>query len=187
MTDFKKLRKEAEERRSIFVKSKFGEVPGSIPYLEGLIDKASSLDEKHLIFALILSECAREDNPVIEVEFLRRQMLELPLQPIFLASLASALIRIPGSMSEALARSKEAVELANSENRQLRYCLTCRVRLALSVGDYDAVSEALHNLIADAGQNRAEDSSYEFDFLDLIDERKVDPELLRQYKELAYK
>lgn len=181
----RELRQEAAKRRSIGVDSEFGTIPSSVVYLDEHLRKASSLDDKHLLFALIIGECIRAENHVAEIHFLRRQMTELPLQPVFLTSLASALASNPNTVPEAFARCEEAVQLAQHENRQVRYCLTCQVRLALTFDKYEILSSALRNLIADAGHERVEDTNYEFDFIDQIDDRRIDPELLRQYKALA--
>lgn len=181
----RELRQEAAKRRSTVVDSEFGKIPSSVAYLEELLRKTSSLDDKHLLFALIMGECTRAENRAAEVHFLRRQLTELPLQPVFLASLASALASNPNTVPQAFARCEEAVQLAQHENRQVRYCLTFQARLALALDNYEVLSSSLHNLIADAGHERVEDTDYEFDFIDQIDDRRIDPELLRQYKALA--
>lgn len=183
--DARALRQEAAKLRATVVDSEFGAVPSSIGYLEGLLRKASSSEDKHLLFALILGECVRAENGLAEVHFLRRQVAELPLQPVLLTSLASALAGDRESAPEALARCEEAVRLAQHEDRQVRYCLTCQARIALALDDYEVLSAALRALIADAGRQRAEDTAYEFDFVDQIDARRIDPALLRQYKALA--
>jgi hypothetical protein len=183
--DARALRQEAAKLRATVVNSEFGAVPSSIGYLEGLLGKASSSEDKHLLFALILGECVRAENGLAEVHFLRRQVAELPLQPVLLTSLASALAGDRKSGPEALARCEEAVQLAQHEDRQVRYCLTCQARIALALDDYEVLSAALRALIADAGRKRAEDAAYEFDFADQIDARRIDPALLRQYKALA--
>lgn len=183
--DARALRQEAAKLRSTIVDSEFGAVPSSIGYLEALLRKATSSEDKHLLFALILGECARADNRLAEMHFLRRQVAELPLQPVLLTSLASALVGDPESAPEALVSCQEAVRLARHEDRQVRYCLTCQARIALALDDYEVLSAALRALIADAGRERAEDTTYEFDFVDQIDVRRIAPALLRQYKALA--
>jgi hypothetical protein len=185
MIDVRALRQEVAKLRSTVVKSKFGVVPSSIGYLEALLQEATSSQDKHLLFALILGECTRAQNGLAEVHFLRRQVAELPLQPVLLTSLASALARDRESAPEALVRCDEAVRLAQQEDRQVRHCLTCQARIALALSDYEVLSAALRALISDAGRQRAEDTAYEFDFIDQIDVRHVDPALLQQYKALA--
>jgi hypothetical protein len=179
------LRQEAAKLRSTIVDSEFGAVPGSIRYLEGVLQRASSSEDKHLLFALILGECARADNRLAEVHFLRRQVAELPLQPVLLTSLASVLAGDRESATEALVRCEEAVQLAQRGDRQVRYCLTSQARIALALDDYEVLSKALRGLVADAGRQRAEDTAYEFDFVDQIDVQRIDPGLLRQYRALA--
>lgn len=185
MTDIQVLRQEAAARRTLSAESQFGEIPSSIPYLDGLLKQSSSLDEKHLLFSLILGECIRAENRQAEVHYLRRQLEDLPRQPILLANLATALASVPGSEQEALMRCTEAVDLAQQEDRQVRYCLTCQVRVALVLDDYVALNRAIRGLIADSGNQRSEDTEYEFDFVDQIDVGRCDPKLLAQYKELV--
>lgn len=179
------LRQVAAKLRSTVVESEFGAVPSSIRYLEGLLLQANSSEDKHLLFALILGECVRADNRLAEIHFLRRQVVELPLQPVLLTSLASALAGDPETVPEVLASCQKAIRLARYEDRQVRYCLTCQARIALVLDDYEILSEALRDLIADAGRERVEDVAYAFDFVGQIDVQRIDPALLRQYKALA--
>ncbi|CAN7763758.1 hypothetical protein LJR084_007288 [Variovorax sp. LjRoot84] len=185
MMDITALGSQVAKRRSSRVPSEFGEIPGSIGYLEGLLNQATTLDEKHLMFVLILGECSRASNPEPELHYLRRQLESLPLQPILLASLAYALANIPGSGDEALTRCAEAVALARKENRQVRYSLAWQVRIALILDDYTVLHDALQGLVDDAGKQREEDSAYEFDFVDQIDAARCDAQLLARYEELA--
>src|SRR6188768_1547966 len=74
--DARALMQEAAKRRSTVVNTEFGPAPSSIGYLEGLLQQASSTEEKHLLFALILGECTRAENRLAEVHFLRRQLTE---------------------------------------------------------------------------------------------------------------
>jgi hypothetical protein len=75
--------------------------------------------------------------------------------------------------------------MARRDHRQIRYCLTIQARLALDLGDYDLLSEALRSLVDDVGNRRADDTAFDFDFLDRIDESRIDANLLRQYRALA--
>ena len=183
--DTRALRQEVAKLRSTIVDSEFGAVPSSIVHLEGLLRQTASLEDRHLLFAMLLGECTRADNRLAEIHFLRRQLAELPPQPMFLTSLASALAKEPNSATEALALCEEAIRLAEHEDRRIRYCLTCQVRLALALDNYEVLSSALRDLIADAGHKRGQDSAYEFDFVDQIDDRRIDPDLLQQYRSLA--
>jgi hypothetical protein len=183
--DVSAVRSQVAKHRSSRVPSEFGEIPGSITYLDGLLQQASSVDEKHLLFAMVLGECARAGNREMELHYLRRQADSLPPQPIFLTSLASALANVPGSGDEALARCGDAVALANKEDRQVRYSLTCQARVALLLNNYETLNSALKELIDDAGRQRAEDTGYEFDFVDQIDVGRCDTQLLDRYRELA--
>jgi hypothetical protein len=51
--------------------------------------------------------------------------------------------------------------------------------------DYAVLQRALAELVGDAGNDRSEDTRYEFDFVDQIDVQRFDAGLLARYKELA--
>jgi hypothetical protein len=185
MTDSSVIRSKVAKLRSTLVPSEFGEIPASIPYLDDLLKQAPSLDEKHLLFALILGECTRADNRALELYYTRSQIKSLPLQPVFLTSLAMALAYTPGMQSEALSACAEAVALAKEEDRQVRWSLTLQARIALMFDNYEVLACTIKELIADAGAERLEDTRYEFDFVDQIDVQRFDAGLLARYMELA--
>lgn len=185
MTDSSVIRGQVAKLRSTSVPSEFGQIPASVPYLDGMLQQASTLDEKHLLYALILGECTRARNSALELHYLRQQIKSLPLQPVLLTSLAMALAYTPGEEHEAMLVCSDAVALAKKEDRQVRWSLTSQARIALMLDDYEILNRTLGELIADAGKARAEDTGYEFDFVDQIDDRRVDAELLARYKEFA--
>lgn len=181
MTDSSAIRGQVAKLRSTSVQSEFGQIPASVPYLDGLLQQASALDEKHLLYALILGECTRAQNRALELHYLQQQVKSLPLQPVLLTNLAMALAYTPGREHEALLVCGEAVVLAKKENRQVRWSLTSQARIALMLDDYEILNRTLGELIADAGQARAEDTGYEFDFVDQIDAQRIDVQLFAQY------
>lgn len=185
MTNSSEIRRQVAKLRSNTVPSEFGRIPASVPYLDGLLKQALRLDEKHLLFALILGECTRAENRALELHYLRQQIQSLPLQPILLTSLATALATTPGMNAEALSVSHDAVALAKKENRQVRWSLTSQARISLMLDDYDTLTRALEELVSDVGAERSEDTDYEFDFVDQIDVQRIDTGLLERYKELA--
>lgn len=187
MTNSSEIRRQVAKLRSITVPSEFGKIPASVPYLDGLLKQASALNEKHLLFALLVEECGRTSNRPLELHYLQQQAKSLPLQPVLLTRLATALAYTPGMNIEALSVSHEAVALAKKENRQVRWSLTSQARIALMLDDYDTLTHALEDLVADADAGRSEDTGYEFDFVDQIDIRRFDARLLGRYKKLANK
>ena len=183
MIDASSLREEVARRRSTKSQSEFGAIPESIPYLQSFLTDQLSIDERHLIFAMILNECSRAKNDHLELHFLRRQLSALPLQPVLLASLAGGLAKFPERRAEALQAGAEAVRLAREEDRQVRYSLTALARLALSLKDYSTLERALSELVADAVVTR-EDAPYEFDFVDDLDARHISSDVISAYKRL---
>ncbi len=184
MINVTSLRDEIAKQRSTTAQSEFGPIPASIPYLQGLLTDSLSLDERHLVFAAILSECSRAKNDHLELHFLRRQVSALPKQPVLLVSLALGLAKFPELRDDAIQTGLDAVRVARQQDRQLRYSLTALARLALSLNEYTALELALTELIADQSSNRDEDTGYEFDFVDAIDTHRIAPSLLDAYKGL---
>jgi hypothetical protein len=183
--DFLAIKNQLPELRKKLVESPAGRIPKSIQHLDKAIANASLRDDKAALYTLVLSECSRFKNDELTVRFLRQQARDLPDNPFSLTSLATGLARNQSTQSEALKLAAQAVALARKQDRQVKYSLTCQVRVALEVGDYKVVNEALRKLIEDAGNRRAEDHGLEFDFLDHMDSDQVDQELISQYRKLS--
>jgi hypothetical protein len=176
------LRRDVASRRTAKADSEFGSIPGSIPYLQSLLKESLSLDDRHLIWSMLVNEAIRAGKEDLEIELLRGQVAALPPQPIFLSSLALALARRANDATEALMTAGRAVSLALQEDRQVRHSYTVLARVAASIHDVGAFREALSGLIADRGNQRSEDSPYEFDFVET--DLPIEPELLNAYRDL---
>lgn len=179
------LRAELAILRKQQVQSTYGLIPASVVHLEQLLAEVTS-DERSEIYTLLVGECSRSRNDRLYIDCLRRRAHDFPNDPMSHAGLAFRLAMIePEHGDEALTTAGKALMLAKSENRQVRYCATNLARLALMLDDYEALNRSLEELVADAGNEREEDSNYEFDFVDKIDVRRVDASLLARFKDLA--
>jgi hypothetical protein len=183
--DFLAIKKQLPELRKQLVTSPHGRIPKSVEHLESMIANAASVDDKAALYPLVLSECVRYGNHELHVRFLRQQVRDLHDDPLSLTSLATALAQDHSARGEAIRLVAQAVTIAKSEDRQVKYSLTCQARLALEVGDYDLFNDSLRDLIQDAKNHRAEDHGLEFDFLDRADSDKIDKKLVTQYRALA--
>jgi hypothetical protein len=183
--DFLSIKSQLPALRKQLVDSSHGRIPKSIEELERSIANAASRDDKAALYGLILSECSYFRNNDLTLHFLRQQVRDLPDDPFPITSLATDLARSANNRGEALALAAEAVALARKQDRQVKYSLTCQARIALEHGEYAVFNEALRGLIEDAGNRRAEDHGLEFDFLDRVDQAKVDKTLLSRYRALA--
>ena len=183
--DFLAIKNRLPELRKKVVDSPHGRVPESLDYLEKELRKATSKDDKAALYPLLLSECSHARNEKLGLHFLRQQVKDLPDDPLSLTSLATNLARDASTRNEALDLTSKAVALAEKQNRQVKYSLTCQARVALEARDYNVFNDALRALIADAGNTRAEDHGFEFDFLDQVEHDKVDQRLIAQYRKLA--
>jgi hypothetical protein len=183
--EFVAIKSELPTLRKQLVDSSHGRIPKSIEQLERSIANAAARDDKSALYGLILSECSYFRNEDLTLYFLRQQVRDLPDDPFPMTSLATDLARNASSRSEALKLAAEAVALARKQDRQVKYSLTCQARIALELGEYGVFNEALRGLIDDAGNRREEDHGLEFDFLDHVDQAKVDKTLLSRYRSLA--
>jgi hypothetical protein len=188
MTDdeYDALRAELALLRKQRVHSAYGLIPASVEHLEQLLAKVASDDERAEVYALLVSECSRARNDRLYIDCLRRRVRDFASDPMSYAGLAFRLAMIePEHRGEALATADKALELAKAQDRQVRYCATNLARIALMLDDYETLNRALVELVADAGAERAEDTGYEFDFVDQIDVQRFDAVLLARYKELS--
>lgn len=168
------------------VKSRFGPVPGSVPRLEQLLAASTSDEDRAVLYTLLASECSKARNDSLYIDCLRRCARDLSNDPMAHADLAITLVIVqPSSRNEAITIADKALDMAKSQDRLVRYCATNLARIGLMLDDYAVLQRALAELVGDAGSDRSEDTSYEFDFVDKIDVQRFDAGLLARYKELT--
>jgi hypothetical protein len=180
------LRVELNDLRKRNVQSSYGLIPSSIEYLEQMLSKATSDEDRVALYALLVSECSRARNNRLYIDCLRRRAQAYPDDPIYRAGLAFSLATIESDNQNEISEvSKSALDLAKSQNRHVRYCATNMARIALLLNDYEMLKLALVELVADGDAERMEDTGLEFDFVDQINVHRIDADLLLQYKNLA--
>lgn len=180
----KELRELAKSRRKLVRNPEYGEVVESIPILASLADSSDASDAED-VYGVLIDECVRSGRPDLEIAFRRRVVNLFPQEPILICSLAAALANNPETRDESIAWSEKAIAVAAKTNRFVRYALTTRLRLALARGDYAAVNRLLLELVADSQLVREDDYVFEVDFVDLLDEDRVDQDVLRRYLEIV--
>ena len=184
--EFQSLHADVARLRKKRVQSAFGLIPASVNYLGSKLSGALSEADRGDVYALLVNECSKARNDRLYVEVLRRRARDLSNDPISHAGLAFRLALIdPTSREETLEIAEKALLMAKSQNRQIRYCATNMARIGLMLDEYGVVERALKELVGDAGSQRAEDTGYEFDFVDQLDIRRVDTKLLAAYRALA--
>ncbi|HEX8988233.1 MAG TPA: hypothetical protein VF816_09735 [Rhodocyclaceae bacterium] len=184
--EFSALRAEVALLRSQQIESRFGSVPASIGLIEKRLGEATSDDDRALLYSLLVSECSRSRNDSLYLDCLRRRVLAFPSDPTAHSGLAITLAMVGSEhRDEALVVADKAIALAKAQDRQVRYCATNLVRIALILDDYEVLNRGLRELVEDADNVREEDSRYEFDFIDKIDVQRVDTGLLERYKNLG--
>lgn len=180
----KELRELAKSRRNVVHTPEYGEVFESIPTLASLADSLDGSDAED-VYGVLIDECVRAGRRDLEIAFRRRLVNVRPREPILICSLASALENDPETRDESIAWSEKAIVVAVATNRFVRYALTTRLRLALARDDYASVNRLLLELVADSRAVREDDYVFEDDFLELIDENRVDKDALTQYLEIV--
>lgn len=187
MTDeeFANLCSEVAQLRKQRIQTEFGEIPASIVRLQTLLEEGLSEADCSEVYSLLVNECSKARNDELYIKVLRDRLHSLPNDPMSHAGLAIRLALIePASRQEAVHVAENALELAKSQNRLVRYCATNMLRIGLILDDYTIINQALRALIDDAGGVREEDTGYEYDFVDSIDVKRVDADLLKRYKTL---
>ena len=183
--DFLAIKDRLPELRKQVVNSPHGRIPKSIAYLEEVLRNEPVLDDKVAVYGLLLGECTRSRNDDVYVHFLRQRVKEIPQDPFSYTELGTVLAHERSTQAEALKVAAQAVALAKKQDRQVKYSLTCQARVALEAGDYKVFNDTLRALIEDVDKHRAEDHGFEFDFLDHVDQSKVDQTLVSRYRALA--
>jgi hypothetical protein len=172
------LRRKCEE-------TQFGQLPSSVSFLHDLIASYNSIEDKAALYTLLLGECVRSQNIAAQVHYLRKQLRDLPDDPLSFVSLSLALADDRSSINEAVSLLTQGVSFARSKNELVKYCLTCQARLALKIDDYSLFNDAMRGLIGDSMNYREQDNQLEFDFLEDVDFERADPVLLERYRSLA--
>lgn len=182
--EYLSIKQKLPELRARLVESPHGKIPESIAYLASLVFNSESSEDKAALYLLLLSECSRSHIDKVYIHFLRQRLIDFPEDPLSYTGLSSMLAHDLSTQEECLKLAAQAVALSRRKNTFVRYSLTCQARVALQVGNYNVLNEALRGLVRDAGNSRDEDHGFEFDFLDSLDRNRVDRELLSQYEAL---
>jgi hypothetical protein len=184
--EFAALRREVARLSSSRVQSKYGLIPASIEHLEKILAGELTEDDRADVYSLLVNECSKASNDRLYIDVLRRRVVAFPNDPLSHAGLAFRLALIePSTREEALSTGYRALELAKSQDRQVKYSATILARIGLMLDDYAALQHALNALVDDAVNVHVEDSRYEFDFVTKIDARRCDAKLLARFKALA--
>jgi hypothetical protein len=186
--EFDAIRTEVSRLRARKINTQFGLAPASIPNLDGLMEECPVNDgcDRSTLYSLLLGECSRAMNDEMYIYFLKRRCAEDEADVLALTNLGSVLSVIGGDKSdEALIAAEKAVRMAKDQNRFVRHCATNLARAALRLNNYDYLIIALRTLLDDAENFREQDTTFAFDFIDGIDLKRCDAELIDQYKKLA--
>lgn len=185
-SEYQDIMKNIGAKRNETVDTSLGPLPKSVEFLRICLDQAKDDADRRKLFPLLLSECSRSKNDVAYLHFLRRSANEMSDDPIAVSGAAYGIAIVDLSAKhEALALANQAVKLALAQDRLVKHSATNLIRIALLLDAYDYVSLGISALLNERGAIRAEDSSYQFDFLDKIDPDRVDRRMLDEYRALS--
>jgi len=184
--EFYAIRERLERiRKRDVVSSSMGIIPASIDFLDHAIREARSDGQKWHLYLITVGECVTCRRRDLEMHYRRLRRSEFPDDPFVVTSFAHALAYDEETRVEALAVAHEAVNAARARGTWIRYSVTWLARVATMVGDDEALTEALRQLIDEGSAWREEDYHLVTDFLDQIAPGRVDPALLEAYRLLA--
>jgi hypothetical protein len=173
--------------RSQVSETKYGSIPSSITFIESILSKNLSDEDRKLVYTVLVGECSFSNNDQLKLEISQRRAKELPDDPLAHIALAwiNALV-VPRNTEAAVRAGYMALEVARREGEWLRYCACDFLRIGLLLDDYDIVNGTLKILVEDACNKGRVDHKYEFDFVEQIDRNRCNSELLSAYLSLMY-
>lgn len=159
----------------------------SSPTIDYLCRLLAGTTDEHVradLYDMLSTECIRYDKSDLRTSLLNAFTLEQPGNLVARCMLADSLKVDPGRASEVMRVLDDAIAIARQGNRLVRYTLTYKARLAIELGEYDALGNVLVDLIADRHSVREEDAPFEFDFLSRIDPMKIDARVVENYLDI---
>jgi hypothetical protein len=162
-------------------------IPGSALFLKNLIATTNDANDRDDLFTELAGEYLRAGLDDEHLLIQRQRVSENPEAAVMWLALAHSLsLRADGAV-EAKAAIKKGLEISLKIGTLIRYSLICQADVARKIGDSQLFEKSLTALVADAHQQRTEDSGF-MDYI-LIDlpEGFCSPSLEAQYRNLVDK
>jgi hypothetical protein len=180
----KELRASIRSRREPTVEIDGARVPGSIPFIRGILATTDDALDRDELLVELAGEYLRADLDDEHLLVQRERVANQPDAAVTWLGLSHSLSMRKDGGEEAKRAAENAVQISRACGALIRYSLQCLADVARKTGDAELYQRALGDLIADAANHREDDS--------VLDERVVadlpdgfcPPELEAQYRDL---
>lgn len=141
------------------------EIPGSVVFLNELLDRNEVSLEREEIYSAIAMEYSRAGLVAQKINTLRAKVSEFKNEFMFVVTLADTLSYEESHHEEAKTLIEESLTKANEKNEFVRLVLGVRARIARQLKNQELYSQTLSELITDYKSNQRElDIGFEDDF-----------------------
>ncbi len=180
----KELRAEIRRRREPTVLIDGKSVPGSVPFLRELLLTADDPHDRDDLLGELAGEYLRADLFDEHLLVQRERVAAHPEEAIMWIGLAHSLSMRKNGAEEAKQAVLRAVEISRHAGTLIRYSLRCQAEVARAIDDPVLFEKALQGLIADASNQREEDSDLDDHIVADLPTGFCAPELLAKYSNL---
>ena len=180
----KQLRAEIRSRREPGAWVKGKEVPGSVPFLRGMLATVNDPYDRDDLLGELAGEYLRagldEDHLLVQ----RERVANHPDAAVKWLGLAHSLSMRHDGADEARAAAAEGLEISRREGALVRYALVCQADIARRINDPALFARALVDLIADAPNQRDDDCELNDQLVAELPDGFCSPDLVHQYRRL---
>jgi hypothetical protein len=180
----KELREEIKRQRQTKVSIDGKLIPNSAVFLKKLIATTNDLNDRDDLLSELAGEYLRVGLDDEHLLIQRQRVTENPKSAVMWLALAHSLSLRADGATEAKTAVAQGLEISQKIGTLIRYSLICQADVARKIGDSELFEKSLIDLIADAHQQRIEDSGF-MDYI-LIDLPAgfCSPSIEAQYRDL---
>lgn len=180
----KELRAEIRKRREPAVLIDGKQVPGSVPFLRGLLATANDEHDRDDLLGELAGEYLRAELDDEHLLVQRERLANHPDAAVMWLGLAHSLSMRTDSAEEAKQTVAKGLEISRHVGTLIRYSLLCQADVARKTNDSALFELTLRDLIADAPNHREDDCGLSDNFLIDLPDGFCSRELVTQYRSL---
>ncbi|WP_307703010.1 hypothetical protein [Variovorax paradoxus] len=184
MTVTKELRAQIRAQREPFTDVDGRLVPGSIPFLRGLIEAEKDPLDRDSLLGELSGEYLRADLYDEHLLVQRERVANHPEAAVMWLGLAHSLGMKRDRADEAKQAVAKGLEISRHTGTLIRYSLTCQAAVARQTNDPALFESSLRELIEDAENCREEDSGLDAHILIDLPIGFCPPDLEAKYRNL---
>jgi hypothetical protein len=177
----KELRAEIRKRREPAILMEGKLVPGSVPFIQELLETARDEHDRDDLLAELAGEYLRADLDDEHLRVQRQRVANHPEAAVMWLALAHSLSMRKDGAAEAKQAVAKAVEISRRVGTLIRYALTCQAEVARKTNDSALFASTLRELIDDAPNARQEDAGLDSAIIEKLPPSFCPPELEQQY------